>query len=277
MFLALFVLLCVTALQAEIKEADKLSDVNGYVNSESLVFVNISDVLYAPGSTLADNQWRLYFTDRVHHLVNDKEAAEKLINRVKNQIVNDIPKKLVDAEAPTIVQSLQERQIPVLGITRKMPKAPYVSNFDEVTSKHLQTLGIHLEKTMAYLSKGATLSPSYSLAYGIVFTNKQAEGPAVLSFIESLDKLPKAIVMVDNSKEALESVQDALKATGIRFIGLHFDCCYERAQRFDADLGTIEFLSYVNEHKMLSDDDARVIKAKSPHQEALLDAYIQQQ
>lgn len=269
-----FGLLIALPLRAEIIETKEMAHILRYTDSRTLILFNISDTLYEPATTLADNKWRVYFAGLAAKTIPNPDA---FVNRIKYLIVKNIPKKVVERCTIHLIRELQKEQIPVLGITRKASSTSYAENFGEITNKHLKGLGIDLEVTLNFLRVlDKQDENAYSFDFGIIFTNKQPEGPAVISFLKRIPWITKKVVMVDNSREALENVEEALKATEIKFIGLRYGRCDGRKLSFDPDLGTIQFLEYVKKGRVMYDEEAKKYKAEHPDIsfEALMVDYI---
>lgn len=267
--------------QATIVETNEFADVLNYTDNNTLVLLNVTDTLYAPSTTLGDNLWRQYFTARVEALIPDANVAQTYADKIKNRIVTSIPKKAVEEKIPGIIHDLQSQRIPVLGLTQKKLATTYAANFGEITSNHLKSSDIDLEPTLSYLqSVKPQQSPAYTLAYGMIFTNKQPVGPAVLSFIQTLDKVPSKIVVVDNTLASLEEIESALNGQPVTFIGLRYGRCDERKAKFDPALGNIQFVSFMLNGRILTDEEALELKQKDPagtDYEVLLDPFINAQ
>lgn len=276
---ALVAMCGISHLKGEVIETNEIRTVLQHVDNDSYVFFNITGTLYAPSTTLSDNQWRAYFVTRVKQKISDPDVSQQLIDKIKNRIVQEIPKKNVEDITPQMISDLQERKIVVLGITKKQMSTSYADNFGLITRNHLLSLEINFEKTLSYLKIDKTKDQTgYSFAYGILFTNKQPEGPAMISFLKQNDLHPSSIIMVDNSLASLESVQEALQSTGIGFKGIRYGRADSLIENFDPTLGTIEFFAFINEGKIMSDAEALVVKQKdsTTNYEAKLDDYIQQ-
>lgn len=267
-------------LSGEIIESNEINTLRQYVDQNAFVFLNITGTLYEPSTTLSDNQWREYFAQRVKRLISDSAASQQLIDQIKNQIVQKIPKKAVEKITPDLISDLQKKQIVVLGLTKKQMSTTYAENFGWITQNHLAQLGIHLDKTLSYLRYSPQeRQKSYSFAYGILFTNKQPEGPAMVSFLKEIQQKPSKIIVVDNGADALKSLEESLKPTQIPFTGIRYGRADALKANFDPTLGTIEFFAFIKEGKILSDAEALEIKKSHPqtNYESLLDQYIQQQ
>jgi hypothetical protein len=99
----------------------------------------------------------------------------------------------------------------------------------------------------------------------------------VVSFLKQSGRHPAYVIIVDNSQDALESAQEALDAVGIPFIGIRYGRA-DAKEEFDPTLGTVEFFAFINEGKILSDEEA--LKSmpidRSHNYEKKLDEYIKQ-
>lgn len=216
----------------------------------------------------------MYFDEQVKQYISDPNEAESLINKIKNLIVRKIPKKVIEHEVDQLISGLQNQKLHVLGITRKFTSPPYADNFDEITYHHLLSLGIDFNKTLQYLplEVAEKNTNQYAFRYGILFTNKQPEGPAIMAFMKRLNEFPKKIVMIDNSYESLASVEAALNPFSIEFIGLRYGRCDEEDKDFDPDIGTIQFIEYMKNGSILSNDEARSIKMN--HEETNFETWL---
>lgn len=252
-------------VSAEIIETNEISSLEEYVTADSLVLLNVTGTLYEPGNTLADRQWRDYFAERVNALVSDKIIADRLINKVKNDIVTHLPKKTVEDCVPQLIANLQHQQIPVLGITQKQMATSYADNFGLITSKHLIGLGINLEGTLSYLNvKSDTDNSNHSFAFGLIFTNKKPVGLGILSFLDRLAYKPEKIIMVDNSRDNLEDAEAALASIDIKFEGLRYGRADINKTNFDPILGNIQFIAFVKTGQIIYDEEAAQIKLRNP-------------
>lgn len=272
LFLALMRLSPILQLQAEICETHEIETVLNEVNQDCLVLFNISSTLYESSTIFSDRQWREYFAKRVQQIVPDPTVSQKLINRVKNKIVREVPKKLVEEITPELISSLQQEKIPVFAITEKRMTTPYADNFGWITSQHLLNLGINFEATYSYFNALEDRNDKYSFAYGILFTNKKNVGPALISFLETNQYQPSRIIMIDNSQKSLEIVEAALSTTNIAFTGWRYSRTDSHRDTFYPVLGIIEFIAFINENKILSDEEA--IQYYSVHSEIDYEAWL---
>lgn len=268
------------AVSAEIIETNEISTVQDYVTKDSLLFFDVTGTLYEPATTLANHDWRVYFSERVHSIVSDADLAESFINKIKNQIVNHIPKKPVEEQTSRLISSLQDQQIPVFGITCKQIITPYADNFGLITRNHLLSVGVNLQNTLSYVHvKESREDASHSFVYGILFTNKKPVGPAILAFLDCLPHLPAKIIMIDDSLNNLKNAEEMLVFRGVKFEGLRYGRSDILKTNFDPILGNIQFFAFINNQQILSDEQALRIKQEHPETDfsLMLDDYIREQ
>jgi hypothetical protein len=266
-----------TELFSEIIETNEISAFQKYVAQDSLVLFNVTGTLYEPATMLADRQWREHIAERVKALVPDATAANQLINKMKNIVVNRIPKKGIEKETPQLITNLQNRKIAALGITQKQMETPYAKNFGLITRNHLLNIGINFERTLTYFKVRSPLDlDGYSFAYGLIFTNKKPVGPAIVTFLNQMERAPSNVILVDNSRDNIESAEAALVAKNIKFEGFRYGRADQHKNNFDPVIGNIEFFAFINNRKILSDQDARQIQRNNPTVDynKLLDNYI---
>jgi len=271
-------------ITGEIIETRSIKTMLPFINRESLIFLNIDGVLYAPFNELGGHRWKEYFSEKVKDSTDDQELACKFIDQIKNQIINKIPKKNIEEIAPRLIDYLQENKIVVLGMIPKQMSTSYAANFAEIIRQHLFSLNIHFEKTLKYLPipkvnkhNDGNEKSTFSFAYGIVFTNRQPIGPTLLSFLKKSGKQPINVVVIDHSREALESAQESFDSAGISFTGILYGDADDRKD-LDLTLGTVEFLSFIKEGQILSDKEAlqTMPQDRSLDYDALLDKYIEE-
>jgi hypothetical protein len=266
------------SLYGEIIETQEIKTLVPFVNQESFVFLNVSSTLYSSSNTLGGQQWREYFFDRIKEVIDDEEVAQQLYDKITTQLTIHIPERSLEEFTPHLITYLQNKNIIILGHTQKRVSTPYANHFGEMIHDHLLSLGIQFERTLTYFPMRKLGQKDFSFIHGILFTNEKPLGSILLSFLKQSVKIPSNIIMVDNSLDSLENVQQALESSGISFVGIRYGRADTLQEQFDPILGIIEFLAFMNEGTILSDEEAlnTIPDDKSVDYEALLDQYIEQ-
>jgi hypothetical protein len=289
-------LMCVPSLgQVFANDAMEVTDISVLLevsNQSTLILTDISDTLYKPCNTMSDKKWRIYVADRVREVVSDPVLASKIANSIENIIVNQVDKELVYKNAPSVIKELQMRGIPLIAISLKNWAAPYDPNFGITTSNHLKKLGIDLEKSVPLVGGmkiGANSScesgqevnatDEYTFAKGIIFTNKKPLDKALDAFLSRLIKKPERIVIFENSYEHREKLASVIKAHNIGLTFIKHQPPEHQENSFDPTLGTIEFLQFMKDSRVVLDEEAQRIKEDNTAVdfEALLKDYITKQ
>lgn len=270
--------LAISSVQAEIAEIEKIESLKSYVKDDTLVLLNVGDTLFSPSSMLSDNQWREYFVERANAVAATPKAAQAAIDEVKALIVERIPKVTPEEGTAAFIADLQNDKIAVLGYTKRSYATSYAPHNDLITYNQLLKLNIDLVKTLSYYAAKEYQNEAHAFKYGMIFSNKNPIGPAILEFLSNNNLSPKRIIVVGDELIDLQEAEESLSGTEIEFQGLRYSHIDARKQAFDKDLGTIQFFAYYNEGKLLSDEEAMVIRKANPNVDytALLDNWIRQ-
>lgn len=249
---------------AEIIEIESIASLQNYVEKEDLVFLNVGETLFSPSCMLADNQWRIYFVECVNELVPQQEIAQAIIDEVKGWVVETVPKTTPESITPIVVADLQNQQISVLGYTQRQIATTYAPHNGLIVSRHLLSMGIDLEKSITYFNILPYSNEKHEFKYGIIFTNKHPVGPAVVELVHNLAlSLPLQVIMVDDDLEVLKETEGMLNSSNIAFVGLRYSRTDARKIAFDSDIANIQFFSFMNENKLLSDAEALSIRTRT--------------
>jgi len=263
----------ISHLNAEITEIAEIKSVKNSIKDNSLVFLNVGDTLFSPSSMLADNQWREYFVERTNQLISEPVAAQRVIDKVKGLIVEKVPKVTPEEATPEFIAQLQNEEIPVYGYTQRNFSTSYAKNNGFITSNHLLKMGIDLNKSLSYDSIQEYHNASHDFQYGILFSNKNLPGPAIVEFITSRGENPSIVIVVDDSLKTLEEIGSALATAGIDYQGLRYGRIDSRKNAFDPQIGTIQFFAFINENRLLTDSEAMQIRDENPETDYQAELY----
>lgn len=265
-----------SSLSAKITETNEIQTILPYIKQDSLVFFNLSDVLFEHTTYVAEGQFRDYFQARAAVLIEDAEQRAKLVNRVRNLLVTKLPKQNVEEVTASLVENLQKRKIPVLGITQKMLSTPYASNFGELTHQALIDRGIDLAKTLDYLSLPVEqVTADYTFKWGVLFTEHHPIHSSLTAFLHHNSYTPAEIIMIDNDLECLESAQAAAQALEVPFQGIQYTKGDERKAQFNLKAAILQFFFLLDGH-ILPNEYALLLTSSSTDEEfkTLLDGFI---
>lgn len=242
-------------------EIQDIDSVKNYVEPGTLVLLNVGDTVFAPSCTLSDRRWKEYFGKRARGTVSLSEA---------NAFINKICSKITqDKEPIALIQTLQKEKIPVLGYTKQFFSSFYSPNGGELLQLQLLHTGVDFEKTLKYYPAKDYQNENFAFKWGLIFRNKNPIGEALVDFFKAENMFPPQVLLVDSNKDILLMAENTLRKHNVRFVGLLY-----AENPFDPDLGTIEFLSYVENNKVLTDEEASDERPKSTNWEESLKEWI---
>lgn len=272
----------------ETTNIEKLLEVS---NKNTLIISDITNTLYKPCNTMSDKKWRTYVANRVHEVISDSTLASKVAHSIENIIVNQVDKDLVHQNMPAVIKELQDKEVPFIAISLKNWSAPYDPNFGITTSNHLKKLDIDLEKSVPLIGKMKNNANSnyepiqemhktdeYTFAKGIIFTNKNPLDKALDAFLNRLEKKPQHIIILENAYENKEKLETIIKAHNIAVTFIRHKSSENQENSFNPTIGTIEFLQFMKNSKVILDEEAKKINDdnSSVDYETLLKDFIKE-
>ncbi|CCB85910.1 putative uncharacterized protein [Parachlamydia acanthamoebae UV-7] len=172
--------------------------------------------------------------------------------------------ELVDVAYIDIIKHLEEKGIPVVGLTAlEVGKYGKIENLEDWRLVNLKQVGIDLSNSFKHknLTSFKTF-PEYNENHplfknGILFTNRQPKGLVFTAFINLLGHKPKKVIFIDDNLEYLKSVEQAALGLGIEFIGFHYRAIENSCCDFDEKVAQIQYLYLLKYEHWLSDQEAR--------------------
>lgn len=232
----------------EIQDVESVKD---YLQSDTLVLLNVGDTVCAPTCTLEDRRWKEFFA---------KKARGTFSNMASSALINQVASKIPSGDdALDLIKNLQKDKVPVLGYTKKFFSSFYFPDQGEYTHLDLLKKGVDFGETLKYFPVKDNLNEDFAFKWGLLFRNKNPIGEVLANFLKTEEIKPTHVILVDSDPEALKHAEKALTKLNIKFTGLQLP-----QRHFDPVLGTIEFLTYFKEKKILTDEEALQEKSKNP-------------
>ncbi len=228
-------LLFINGLAAEIREIHQVSDVllediSPFKNSDWVLF-DIDYTLTAPDHPMLQmaviKQNKKLFREELEKFsVDEKKLVPALM-------VTEAPNKLLETKSPQLIQKLIASNATVFGFTAIDTSS--LSDIGAVPAwrlRELERLGIHfsnhtnscLPEKKIELTEFAPFRGTYPLYdQGVLYANVTASKGAVLkAFIENIASKPARVVLIDDTLENLQTMQQELDQLNIPFLGLHY-------------------------------------------------------
>lgn len=233
-------LLFTNILSAEIREIHEVSDGLEAISSvrcSDWALFDIDYTLTAPDHPMLQmaliKQNKKLFREELEKFVGDEK---KLVPAL---MVTEAPSKLLEVEAPLLIKKLITLNVTVFGFTAiDTSSIPNIGEVPVWRLKELERLGIrfsnHTNSCLPANKIEFTQFPAFRGTYplydqGVLYANVIASKGAVLrAFIENSALKPARVILIDDSLENLQTMQQELEQLNIPFIGLHYvpkDCC----------------------------------------------------
>ena len=181
------------------------------------------------------------------------------------QILSQIGYEVVNPKIVTLIESLQRQNIKTIAFTRldTGPCGP-IQALEDWRIEHLRKLGMDFKPAFPDLQEirwdHLTLKGKVPLyKEGVLYANKQGKGAILLAFLEAAKWMPSQVFFIDDRLEYLESVEEALKGTGVDFVGFHYTEATDRPCIIDEQLVKFQMIHLAKTGRWLSDDEARKV------------------
>lgn len=247
-------------ISASISEINNLSLFKETVyslNKNDMVLLDIDFTVMKPcDAALLPCGWHL----RKQYLHNLDLKRRELLQSI---IALEGKEELVDVAYIGIIKHLEEKGIPVIGLTAlEVGKYGKIENLEDWRLANLKQAGIDLSNS--FKNKNLTsfkMFPEYNGNYplfkdGVLFTNRQAKGLVFTAFINLLGNKPKKVIFIDDNLGYLKSVEQEAIELGIEFIGFHYRAIENICCDYDEEIAQIQFLYLLQNEHWLSDQEA---------------------
>lgn len=260
-----FLLITPFALCAQILEIDELQTFEERLQSVDpsvLVLFDVDDTLIFPKDAILKNA--------------NIKACIKLYDECCKELLCDIVKKdldylssvvfaqakfeLVNDRSVALVQSLQQRGIPTIAFTAaSTEKYGVIESMAEWRFAQLKTLGFDFRKAfgpLAYLRFDELMEGGPPLFFGgILFSASLPKGEILVKFLERLNCRFSKIILLDDRRSFLESVDLALSEKGIAFEGYLYHEAKNIACPLNIHVAKRQIITLIKEEKWLSDEE----------------------
>ena len=146
-----------------------------------------------------------------------------------------IAQKLIEPDSCTILQSLQESGIKIIAFSAALTGSlANIKRLEEWRYITLKNLGIDFSNSFPHIDNTIFKNiPPYLGNYPVFYkgilsangrTKNSSKGDVLVSFLEKSKLIPKMIILVDDTKQNIDDVEDSLKLynSQINFLGLEY-------------------------------------------------------
>jgi hypothetical protein len=213
-------------IKTQVKTTDSLTQVLPFLNSRTLLVVDIDNTLLEPRQNLGSDPWYRYLLRRLRDrglaapLARDKAIA------VWNRLQDRIEVRPVEPGTPRLLRAQQDHGVCTLGLTSRS------LTIARRTRLQLESIGVQLHRRPC---PGA----HRLLRHGILFAGEgNDKGALLVRFLRG--RRPDRVVFVDDRQENVDDVARALERASIPAIVFRYTAVDARVRAFEADLADPE-------------------------------------
>lgn len=258
-WLSIFIIpliILVNALSANIIKTTEICDVAPEITADTLVLMNLAEVLLDTEISLGTQAWRKYIRNRVDSQTHDELTLF---------VFKNVPAKTPEPAVSAFVSNLQKQGNTVFGFTSRGRNEWYASKVEDVdllTEYVLNQLDIDFNRTVSPAG-WSQLDSQFQDYYhaGIIYaTNAYDKGEMLTLIFEKTGYRPAKVVFVDDKVDSLKEVETSMKQLGIPFTGFAYGRTAKEHLQFDPMVANIQLYYLISSGVILSDKDAIRIK-----------------
>ncbi len=253
------------AVISSVVEIKQLRDISSAITNDvlTLLLLDLDETLIVSSCILNSSPW---WTDIFNKFLGSSlpEMKSKVVLQcILDKVLQRIPFKAIELDAPQFLDQLQHRGVPILLNTARALSTEFVPASDTFTYQHLAQAGIRISEDALYktLKYDASIMPHNFQRGNIIFAGEK--GQKARSIMAVLDKCPVKpcrIVMVDDRLAELTEMQHELFTRQITFIGFHYTFWTPFLQLYgdvERMIAEVQLRSLLEDGRVLSDEDAR--------------------
>lgn len=237
-------------LTGKIIETDLFGEVINHLSPNTMIFCDLDNTLIEASQQFGSVQWGDIYRRQLIESGESPEKAEEIVNNLWLQMLSIITMRLVDAEAPGIIQKIQQNGHVVLGLTARYPEEA------QYTHPQLDQVGIYFDNRFS--DREFFFHAPVLYENGILFcgTNKKSE--VLIAFLKQLNLFPQKIIFIDDKLSHVQDLEHALAPLNIDYVGIRFSKADKRIEEYDHKIVDIQlelfppFISDEEAYQLLS-------------------------
>ncbi|HEX2579339.1 MAG TPA: DUF2608 domain-containing protein, partial [Rhabdochlamydiaceae bacterium] len=262
-WIAGLLLLLPSLLSAEFFETSNIEDVYSKVDKETLVLLNMTDTISDSVISLGAKPWRHFIRQNVQKIQN-LDTAGNLHDRWTYYVATKIPVKPVQKEIVTWIKTLQKNDTPVFCATGRGRNVWYctlVDKVDDFTDYQLKSIGIDFTKTK--VPKALQSVDQKHFHNGVFYTDPYPLGEFIDKIVLETGYRPKKIVVVNDKRSELQSVDQKLAEVGIDHACVLYQRTEKERKEFNQTAALLQFESLLEDGNFALQEEEAIKKAKT--------------
>lgn len=259
-FILLFIFL-ISSIHAEIIEIKNIEEISVSVDKDTLVLLNIAEVLLDSQISLGSSPWR----KNIKKLAPNwkQNPGINVHDRLTFFTAQNIPHNSPETITPQLIKQWQKEGIVVLALTSRGKSEWYdtqLEGVDILTEDLLRYSDIDFSQTK--LPKGFDNIDTAYFGRGILYSSHGEKGDVLKDALKVAHYQPKKIILVDDKRDSLEGVKTTMEALGIPFTGYWYRRTSEDHRDFNRMVAHIQLAIFLKNGTLLTDAEAlKIVKS----------------
>lgn len=204
-------------IKAQIVESKHITDLNKHISNNTWLLLDLDNTTMGPLLDLGGDGWFEKLMSYACQLMVDTQEAAALVITIYHAVQHHIKTKAVEPEIVDIIRTLQERGVPIIGITARG------NELIDTTVRQLGEIGIDFSVNRAENENHIPLANTGAIYHqGIIYCSGGNKGKAFDAFLDRCQQLPANVAMADDKEKHLKTVLDTVVKRGIHFDGLRY-------------------------------------------------------
>jgi hypothetical protein len=256
-----FISVVIAEPSSQIHEINKISEINKYVDSKTMVLFDIDNTILTAEQSLGSDQWFDYYVNKNLSEGKDKNTAVNVALNEWRHIHKYTKVKPLERDTKEVIHSVQAKT-PYVYVLSARSGATYKMSRDELTS-----IGISFNNNMNSKIPSLQLYETVDSIYknGLILagiTPNSGKGGALKEFIKKSGiniKNFNKIIFIDDKKHNVDDVATASADLGLSFIGLRYSAADVDVKNFTGDIANKQLSFLQRCGKLISDTFANVL------------------
>lgn len=236
-------------------------------DTETLVIFDVDYVLLVPKDLLARPCGHKFRHEAFPKL--EKEVGKDKLKYLFSLLRSQSRAELVDVRLPELIKELQARSIKVVALTGQgygplgIIKDEGALRVEELKKLDIDFRNVFPDLKPFFLTIASVKDQPPLYRDGIIFTDHSSKGETLIAFLKKLQWTPKKIIVIDDGREHLKHIQEALHANGLKGLLFHYEEGKLAAEHLDPEIAKFQLDYLIKNEKWLSDEEAQRLLEKN--------------
>lgn len=238
------------------------------LDENALVLLDVDYTLIVPKDKILRNSNKQLLQQLSREILNnpkimpeDKYAEDYL----SSTVLFTAKHTLIDPQSVSLVKSIQKKGIKIIALTAASTGVyGVIPSMEDWRIDDLRGLGFDF--TLAFPKFKIVTFPEYNdvdspplFKEGVLFSGGYPKGHVLKTFLNKIQWKPKKVIFIDDNMSFIRSVEMAMTAAGIEFLGFHYKAAANLPCKVNIEVAELQIRTLAQHGLWLSDDQAEAL------------------